>query len=170
MASSKSSKFASAVALVAAVVGIGAASIIVPFVAGHEGEVLNGYLDPVGVATKCYGDTHDVTVGKPYTRDECLRSLADQLVAHAEPVLSCTPCLAGRDKPLAAAVSLAYNIGTAAYCKSSVARYFNAGEYERGCRRISEIYTTAGGKELPGLVRRRKDESDMCLQGLKEGG
>ena len=49
-----------------------------------------------------------------------------------------------------------------------MARYFNAGDYKRGCERIAEIYKTAKGKELPGLVKRRKYESDMCLAGLRE--
>lgn len=26
------------------------------------------------------------------------------------------------------------------------------------------------GKELPGLVKRRKMESELCLEGLREGG
>jgi GH24 family phage-related lysozyme (muramidase) len=32
---------------------------------------------------------------------------------------------------------------------------------------MAEIYTTAKGKELPGLVRRRAEESQMCLEGLR---
>lgn len=33
---------------------------------------------------------------------------------------------------------------------------------------MAEIYKTANGKELPGLVKRRRLESDLCLQGLQE--
>ena len=67
-------------------------------------------------------------------------------------------------------VSMAYNIGSGAFCKSSVARYANAGDWERACKRMAQIYKTAGGQELPGLVKRRKMESELCLEGLREGG
>ena len=44
-----------------------------------------------------------------------------------------------------------------------MARYAKAGDWERACRRIAEIYRTAGGKELPGLVSRHKGEFRLCL-------
>jgi len=33
---------------------------------------------------------------------------------------------------------------------------------------MAEIYRKAGGKELKGLVNRRRTESEMCLEGLRE--
>lgn len=149
------------------IVGAAAAALLFVMVPSYEGEVLTTYYDPVGIATVCYGDTApDMAIpGVTYTREECLHSLERQLVAHAEPVLACTPGLEGHPNQLAAAVSLAYNIGPNAYCKSTVARRFNAGDWAGACAAF-EMWTRAGGKTLPGLVRRRADERRLCERDL----
>lgn len=96
-----------------------------------------------------------------------MESLNDQVLAHAGPVLRCVPELKNKSaKVKASMISMAYNIGVGAFCKSSVARYANEGNWRRACARIAEIYVTAGGKRL--LVRRRAFESRMCLEGLDE--
>lgn len=149
--------------------GAGAASLTLERVAGSEGYVPEAYLDPVGIWTKCFGDTYGVVPGESYTFDQCLASLNFQITRHAKPVLDCIPALhIMPDKTKAAMVSMAYNIGTNGFCSSSVARFANAGNWERACLRMAEIYTTAKGQELPGLVKRRKDESNLCLEGLRE--
>ncbi|MDR2055645.1 MAG: lysozyme [Desulfovibrio sp.] len=155
-------------AALAALLGLGAAQLSVEKVADFEGYVPYAYQCPAGVWTKCFGDTTNVTPGATYSFEECLASLNEHLVELSKPVLRCVPSLALMpDKVKVAAVSMAYNIGPGAFCGSSVARYFNAGDYERGCKRMAEIYTTAKGKEIPGLVVRRGAESEMCLQGLR---
>lgn len=148
--------------------GVGAAQLSLDTIADFEGYVPEAYQDPVGIWTKCWGDTRDVVPNVTYTFEECAKSINDHTLELAQPIMRCVPSLAHQpDKVKAAAVSMAYNIGSGAFCKSSVARYFNAGEWERGCRRIAEIYKTAKGQELPGLVRRRGLESQMCLEGLR---
>lgn len=133
-----------------------------------EGYVPEAYQDPVGIWTKCFGDTTGVIPGAQYSFDECAASLNGHLAETSTPVLRCVPALALQPpKVVAAMLSMAYNIGPTAYCKSSVARYANKGDWRAACRRIAQIYKTARGKELPGLVRRRNYESQMCLQGLK---
>lgn len=154
------------------VVGAATAALLVSIVPHFEGVVYRGYIDPIGIPTKCMGDTHDVVVGKHYSEAECRASLETQLIAHAEPVLKCTPVLRGRTYQLAAAVSFAYNIGGAAYCHSTTARRFNAGDYRGACRAMNESdsgrpqWVTANGKVLPGLVTRRADERALCERGL----
>lgn len=156
-------------AALVALLGVGAAQLTVEQVAEFEGYVPQAYQDPVGIWTKCWGDTTDVTPGTTYTFEQCLKSLNDHTAELATPVMRCIPALGEQhDKTMAAMMSMAYNIGPGAFCKSSVARYANAGEWERACRRMAEIYKTAKGKELPGLVKRRRLESDLCLQGLRE--
>lgn len=153
-----------------ALLGLGAARLTLDEIARHEGYVPEAYRDPVGIWTKCFGDTQDVTPGAAYTFDECLRSLNGQVLAHATPLFRCIPSLADQpDTVKAAMVSMAYNIGTGAFCASSVARSANAGDWEGACRRMAHIYKTAGGKELPGLAQRRKGESELCLHGVREG-
>lgn len=153
-----------------ALLGGGAAYLSLDTVADFEGYVPEGYRDPVGIPTKCWGDTRDVVVGQEYSFDECSRALNEHLYENARPVTICVKDFDQLpDKTKAALVSMAYNIGPTAFCKSSVARYFNQGRTERGCERIAEIYKTARGQALPGLERRRNYESAMCLRGLKEG-
>jgi lysozyme len=171
----------------AGVVGAAAAALLVSIVPRFEGTRLIGYLDPVGIPTKCMGDTSDVVVGRRYSTAECRESLERQLIAHAEPVLKCTPGLKGHTDQLAAAVSFAYNVGVGAYCGSATARRFNAGDWRGACRAMNE---TDGGKPqwiyancrtvsaattqqpvkvcdtLPGLVKRRADERALCERGL----
>ena len=135
-----------------------------------EGYVPEAYQDPVGIWTRCYGDTTNVTPGATYSAEECARSLNDHLVETSRPIMRCVPSLAQQHpKVIVAVLDMAYNIGPTAFCKSSVARYANAGDWAAACRRISEIYTTAKGVSLRGLVVRRNAESQMCLEGLKEG-
>lgn len=152
----------------AGIVGVAAAALLFVFVPTHEGEVLTTYYDPVNIATVCYGDTDPAMAipGATYTQEECLQSLERQLIAHAEPVLDCLDI----DPELypnqtAAFVSLAYNIGTGAFCKSTVAKRWRAGDYAGACAAI-EMWNKAGGKVLPGLVRRRADERRLCETGL----
>lgn len=151
----------------AALVGAVAAALLLATVPKHEGEVLITYYDPVGVATVCYGDTDRAMAipGVTYTREECLRSLERQLVAHAEPVLESVPGVTASPEMTAAFVSLAYNIGPSAFRKSTVARRFNSGDYQGSCNAIL-MWDKAGGKVWPGLVVRRKDERALCVRGI----
>ncbi|MBE5528800.1 glycoside hydrolase family 24, partial [Laribacter hongkongensis] len=58
-------------------------------------------------------------------------------------------------------VSLAYNIGSGAFCGSTLVRKLNAGDYAGACAEIDR-WTYAGGKRLPGLVKRRAEERARC--------
>lgn len=149
-----------------ALIGTAGASILLITIPEDEGTRYKAYRDIVGVWTICQGDTKNVRPGMIETREGCERRLEQQLIAHAGPVLKCTPWLAGegRDYPRAAAVSLAYNIGTSAYCRSTAARRFNAGDWRGGCDAFLR-WTKAGGKEVRGLRLRRERERALCLTG-----
>ncbi|AJP74452.1 hypothetical protein TS85_11355 [Sphingomonas hengshuiensis] len=128
---------------------------------------LKAYLDIVGVATACDGITRGVRIGQTYTEAQCAALLERELVAHAEPVLACTPWLRGegREGPRVAAVSLAYNIGVHGFCRSTAARRFSAGDWRGGCDAFL-MWTKAGGREVRGLRLRRERERAECLQGI----
>ncbi|MGJ7529869.1 lysozyme [Variovorax sp. GB1P17] len=146
----------------AAAVGAPVAAILLSVVPSLEGTILRGYRDPIGIVTACTGHTLTAVLGKPYTREECTKLLQEDLLTHADGVLACTPSLAGQTGPLSAAVSFAFNVGTGAYCRSTMARKFNAGDVQGGCMELYR-WTYAGGKQLAGLVRRRGIEADLCL-------
>lgn len=148
-------------AKLAALVGAPCAALLLAYVPQFEGVVLRGYRDPVGIITACAGHTATAVLGKPYTREECDQLLVDDLVDHVDGVLACTPQLKGRTGPLAAAGSFAFNVGVRKYCDSTMARKFRAGDIAGGCAELSKwIY--AGGKVLPGLVKRRASERAIC--------
>lgn len=142
-------------------VGASAAALLLSYVPKFEGVVLRGYKDPIGIVTACAGHTKTAVLGRPYSPDECSALLDIDLVEHADGVLACTPGLKGQTYRLAAATSFAFNVGVAAYCKSSVARKFNAGDYAGACAEFSR-WVYAGGRQLPGLVKRRETERAMC--------
>jgi lysozyme len=125
------------------------------------------YADIVGVWTICDGDTKNVRPGMVETEAGCTKRLEQQLVAHAKPVLSCVPALARpeRQNQLVASVSLAYNIGTAGFCRSTAARRFNAGDWRGGCDAFLR-WNRAGGREVRGLTLRRQRERNLCMKGL----
>lgn len=128
-------------------------------------QYLRAYLDIVNVPTICDGDTKGVRMGMVETEAGCRDRLERQLIAHAAPVLKCVPGLKGRDNQLVASVSLAYNIGTAGFCRSTVARRFNAGNWRGGCDAML-MWNKAGGREVRGLTLRRERERALCLRGL----
>ncbi|VWC91719.1 glycosyl hydrolase [Burkholderia lata] len=154
------------------VVGAAAAALLFSMVPKFEGEVLVAAPDPIGIVTGCFGDTKDVKLGQQFTRDECVARLEKRLIEHAEPVLKCTPSLKGHPNQLAAAVSFGYNVGTGAYCGSTTAKRFNAGNWRGACRAMNESdsgkqqWVYGGGRVLPGLVKRRAFERSLCERGL----
>lgn len=137
-----------------------ALALSTPFIGGWEGKRNDPYRDIAGVQTVCYGETR--VPMKRYTDDECLGMLEKAARGFSDEVIRCTPGLQGHPYQLAAATSLAYNIGTGAYCKSTVARRFNAGDFKGGCEAF-KMWNKAGGKVSKGLVNRRNSEYELCM-------
>lgn len=155
----------------AGIVGTLAAGILYVSIPADEGMVYVGYLDIARIPTKCAGDTTNVVVGKRYTPEECRASLDRQLIAHAKPVMECVPQMkqAGRDYQRAASVSLAYNIGTTAFCNSTAAKRFRAGNWKGGCDAFllwSKARVNGQLREVRGLKLRRERERQLCLTNL----
>lgn len=138
-------------------------------------QYLRAYLDVVGVATACDGLTRDelgrpIKPGQQFTEAQCTVMLERALIAHAEGVMKCTPTLKLRTendpfRQRFAATSLAYNVGVAAYCGSSIDRHFDLREWRAGCNRLP-AWNKAGGRILKGLSDRRAREQKICLQDL----
>ncbi|CAB4172711.1 COG3772 Phage-related lysozyme (muraminidase) [uncultured Caudovirales phage] len=59
-------------------------------------------------------------------------------------------------------VSLSYNIGTSAFCKSTLVKKLNAGDYAGACQQIL-VWDKFKGKPLRGLTVRRQEEYAKCL-------
>jgi lysozyme len=61
-------------------------------------------------------------------------------------------------------LSLAYNIGTAAFCGSTLVRLLNAGQYREACDQVLR-WDKFKGRPLAGLTKRRQEEHRKCLGG-----
>lgn len=156
-----------------------AAAVVVaaPLAAGFEGLRTKPYKDPVGISTVCYGETN--VPMRVYSKDECGAFLRKHLTeVYAPKILKCVPEFIEPERvnEFAALLDFSYNAGPAAACKSPMAKAFNAGQWAQGCRAFSATYITkkgvkihgyyasAGGREYPGLVRRRATEAKVCLE------
>lgn len=133
-----------------------AVALSIPTIMAFEGLVLRPYRDPVNLLTVCYGETHAEM--RTYTPDECRGMLEASARKHAMQIEPCLPA----DLPAhvyAASISFAYNVGAQAFCGSTFARKLR--NKEPACAELSR-WVYAGGRILPGLVRRRAAERAMC--------
>ena len=137
-------------------------AIAIAVVGAYEGISLTAYPDIVGVPTICYGETKNVKLGQTATKEQCDSQLSARLVEFNQGVESCVT-RPMRDNERVAFVSLSYNIGVDAFCKSTVVRRFNAGDKAGACDAIL-MWNKAGGKVVQGLVNRRQKEREICLK------
>lgn len=141
----------------------GWAAIAVVCVGSFEGLRTAAYRDPVGIPTLCFGETLGVKMGDRKTPEECKDMLEHRLEGFYGGVAACVPTIATQaPERIASHVSLAYNIGVGAYCRSSVARLANAGDWKGSCDAFM-AWNKAKGIPLPGLTRRRTEERRLCL-------
>ena len=129
-------------------------------VGGFEGLRTVAYLDPVDVPTACFGETENIRLGMSFTREECEAKLASRIVEFDDAVTRCLG-YAPAPGPRTAFVSLAYNIGSEAFCGSTLARMARAGDIEGACAQLDR-WVYAKGIRLPGLVKRRAEERAIC--------
>ena len=59
-------------------------------------------------------------------------------------------------------VSLAYNIGSRAFCGSTLVRELNAGNYDAACKQILR-WDRFKGQQIRGLTLRREREYQTCI-------
>lgn len=147
---------------ISAAVALAISSLIMP----SEGLSLRTYRDPIGILTYCYGETAGAVAGRTYTIDDCRSILDARVNSFEKSVLSCLPNYANLPVPVQASVlSVSYNVGTGAMCKSTMFRLLANGNIKGACEEFPK-FTRAGGRVLPGLVKRRSIERAMCLKGV----
>jgi lysozyme len=124
-----------------------------------EGHRPQPYRDVTGVLTVCYGHTGAVE-SRQYTPAECAQLLRVDMAEANGAVHRCirAPMTPGQE---AALTDAAYNVGPAIVCGSTLSKHANAGQWPEACAQLSR-WVYAGGKALPGLVKRRAAERAMC--------
>lgn len=139
------------------------AAVVVAMVGGFEGLRTYAYKDPIGIPTICFGETRGVQMGDKATVAECKAMLAGRLVEFETGMMKCVK-VPLPDPSFTAFLSFTYNVGTGAFCKSTLARKLNAGDLRGACNELSK-WDKAAGIRLPGLTKRRQIERDLCLKG-----
>ncbi|WP_346908560.1 lysozyme [uncultured Roseibium sp.] len=144
-----------------------AAAGAISLVGAWEGLRMTAYRDIVGVSTVCYGETRGVRLGDRHSKADCDAMLLASLKRHEAGMRK---CLRAPDripvKSYIAFVSLTYNIGVGAFCRSTAARRLNAGDVRGACE-AATWFNKAGGRKVRGLVNRRAAEHDLCLEGVE---
>lgn len=130
------------------------------------GPALKAYRCPAGVWTIGFGDTEGVKPGRTCTERQAWDWLLTDIGRRADAVRAlCT--IAPGPNELGAMVSLAYNIGTAAFAKSSVLKAHNAGDHAAAARAFGLFNKARVNGQLvalPGLTRRRAREAALYLE------
>ena len=122
----------------------------------YEGCVLTAYRCPAGVLTIGYGHTGtDVKEDMIITKAQAEKLLKADLIAFEKKVSAYDSIYHFNANQFSALVSFAYNIGSIDQLTA------------KGTRSLEEIskkmllYNKAAGKQLPGLVKRRKAEQEL---------
>lgn len=121
-----------------------------------EGLRLSAYRCPADIPTIGYGTTAGVKMGDTITKERAEDLLRADVKRFEDQVLRLVkvPLTQGQFDAL---VSFTYNLGAANLGNSTLLRLLNAGDY-KGAAAQFDRWTKAGGKELPGLVKRRAAE------------
>jgi len=119
------------------------------------------YKCPAGVWTCGWGCTEGVTPNTHWTEEEATEHLAQEMGKHETAVLKLVKVELAQCQ-FDALVSFSYNVGSGALSKSTLLKHLNAGDYARAASHFAD-WKRAGGKVLPGLVRRRAAEAAMFM-------
>lgn len=144
----------------------GIAILATPVVLHYEGWRLTSYRDPIGIVTSCAGHTKTAKLGETNTHAGCAKTLRMDMAEHWDGIAACAPKLAEvSDEEAAAYLSFSFNVGVGSFCGSTLAKKLDAGDRMGACAELSR-WVNAGGKPLPGLVKRREAEREMCEMGV----
>ena len=139
----------------------------VDLICGFEGKRLVAYDDGVGVWTIGFGTTIYPNGIKVKKGDTCTEAQAKSYMAHDlkkfEQAVNGAVNIPLNQNQFDALVSLAYNIGTGAFNKSTLVKKLNAGDI-RGAADQFDVWVNAGGKRMQGLVNRRAKEKEVFLR------
>lgn len=131
-------------------------------IAPNEGKVNATYIDPVGIATSCYGHTGpELKLGQKFTDDQCLDQLAKDLSSHDKQMMNLVR-VPLTDYQHAAFLSFTYNVGVGNFKSSTMLRKLNSKDYEGACEELSK-WVYAKKQKLNGLVTRRQQEKAVCM-------
>jgi lysozyme len=133
----------------------------VALIKSYESCRLTAYICPGGIWTIGYGHTGaEVHDGLSITPQEAENLLAVDLLTFDATVARLCPRATAAQH--AALTSLCFNIGPAAFARSSVVRLHNADKFAEAAQAFA-LWNKAKGRVIPGLVARRAQEAALYL-------
>jgi lysozyme len=131
-------------------------------IAVHESFRSDAYIPvPGDVPTIGFGTTDGVEMGDKISVERALVRLLNDASLFERAVQQCAP-VPMYQYEFDAYVSLTYNIGEGAFCRSTLAKKLNSGDYIGACQEILR-WDKFKGKPLAGLTKRRQQEFKQCL-------
>ncbi len=124
-----------------------------------EGLRLKAYKCPAGVLTIGYGHTKGVTPSMQINNESAERLLEIDIAIVANSIRKLLK-VDLNDNQVQALVSFVFNIGSGNFAKSTLLKKINNKDFKGASSEFSK-WVYAKGKQLPGLVRRRKAEKDL---------
>jgi lysozyme len=97
-----------------------------------------------------------------WTKEEIEKLFSDDVASFERGVLRLVPGVVGRQGAFDALVSISFNFGLGNLQRSTIRMKANRGDWE-GAAEAFMAWTKGGGKELPGLVKRRIAEKSLFL-------
>ena len=146
----------------APIVGLGISGIALIGLLVAEGYRDHAYIPVAGdVPTIGFGTTNKVQMGDTITVTQALnRALVD--VQKFEGAIKSCVKVPLHQHEYDAYTSLAYNIGSGAFCRSTLVRMLNQERYDEACKQILR-WNNFKGKPLRGLTIRREKEYKQCI-------
>jgi len=148
------------------VAGLVASAALIVGLAVEEDFRSKAYQDVVGIWTYGFGSTTKID-GSPVRPGDTIgpvqalqRKLKD--VQKFEGAIKACVNVPLHQYEYDAYLSLAYNIGTGAFCNSTLVRRLNAQDYAGACKEILR-WDKAGGRVIGGLTNRRQREYQQCI-------
>jgi lysozyme len=130
-------------------------------IVSHEGYKDDAYIPiPGDVPTIGFGTTEGVKMGDKTTPVKALQRAMQDVQKFEGAVKQCVK-VPLHQYEYDAYISLAYNIGSGAFCRSTLVKKLNAQDYEGACKEILR-WDRAQGKVLRGLTLRRQEEYRKC--------
>lgn len=138
---------------------------------GYEGYSETAYIPvPGDIPTIGFGTTEGVKLGDTITPEKAIERAYRDIQKTESAIHKCVNVPLS-DGEYSAFVSLAYNIGTSAFCSSTLVKKLNARDYEGACKEIlrwNKQKKVINGKvqyiEVKGLTERRKKEYEQCVR------
>jgi lysozyme len=146
----------------APIVGLGISGIALVGLLVAEGYRDTAYIPVAGdVPTIGFGTTQNVRMGDKITVPQALNRALDDVQKFEGAMKRCVK-VPLHQYEYDAYLSLTYNIGEGAFCRSTLVRLLNQQRYDEACKQILR-WDNFKGKPLRGLTIRREKEYAMCM-------